>query len=1510
MNLPVEQDHLASAAGRRAADSLYGRWRPDEVEDVYSLAFAAGALGRLAELMRDAPEAEKASRRGAKYGAESLTSRPYQGIIEQLQNADDLGATEVRIAVSAGNLLIVHNGKRVQLAHVVAMVMPWLTTKDDDPTASGRFGIGQGTLGALGGPIEIHCDPYHFAIEPEGPARLEPPVAIPRFYSPSATATLVRVPLFAEVDRDQLIDFVRALGTHALLFLKSVERLVLFELTPEIAVDVDYQLERHETQAVAVRIGDDTLSAQCFELIDTGSGGRFVRYSLDRPVSVDDRRHHKATGVSTYLGVVLPVAHEPLGGFYDRLPLPIQSRLPFSVSAQFDPDAARSTLLRRRWNERRLADLGDLVVSVALDRFETTAANGWWATPLLSEISDVSDEWVADHIRELMVHSCQTTLAGRLRLPAGADGDRRPLSETAYEELALDGLLTDGDQTALAPGRFPVSASTRDPEGRWRDVMEELGVSQCITVTEALAMFDWSDEELGDREPSWYVRMARAAIDDGLTEALLWKRCILLADGTRVEPPGHSDPQSLVCNVAPESLASRLGLALQLHPDYLGEDENSRTVVAALKQAGVLLDEVDSSDEALEVLAREGRDETIRVSDEQLVALRDAFERLDDERQRDLGPRIGRNIELRGRIYDSAGRAQDAWVSPGAAYLPATIDREKDSFARAAAHAMGLPWVDPTYARILKRAGGRREIGAQRFLGRLGAATAPRLERAHNEVQPYKRDARAVSLVFGVDRPSIQIQELESAAPGVMHLMDDRWCPDLDAVISDIRSDRTRGRQKRGLALIGVLASAWTRSYAEHVHAKAVWGSDGYWGERGQVISTWLARAATQPWLPNAAGSLKPPCELYLPTDENRLAYGNDRRSLVARLSPTVLRSPVLAALRIKTGPSASSLILRLEELRAGQSGAIDTVELWNIYQLLSLKCPPADARGQLVDDVSVQELRTAFSGNNPEGHGLIFVDGRWHGPNELFKGPRIFGKHRAFVASSSALEPLWRTLAVPSPGPRDCIAVLREIAGDPLQPDDRGVVMETMRALASQLDAMSPQLRSQLRSIPLWTWAGWVADRPVYAVEDDAIALQLAAQAAVWRSGFTSPSELGGLLSAIGVVLLRPEDFVPGALKGSGFTAGDSLRRRFAAAVSHLREELIRGDRRLYDGLTVSWSDLAAALVILDPDLTLTVSRTNAPPLVAKADAHMHRQPLAMLLRSEDDGGAADRGGLAVAALFNGDRQKIAFAWESMWTRAGAGAQLEGLVLPEADGVPDGAEPLLHLKAQAHARGARTGSRRAIAAPAQGTVTIKQLKDISSLAPDEGAVVNLGAMTAGVIFPVPKPLIRPAGGGSQATPSDGTPRVTSAVLPPTSQREQLALDAVRQALRAETKDMTDLRAQHGVGADAIDDLKQFYEIKMSSSADIPDEVTLTQSEVERARAEPGFFLAVVSGLERESGALRVRFISDPLTRLAIRVRGDLTLSGIRTAEALEFVFHPNNEAGSKGPEQTASSPP
>src|SRR4051794_30169613 len=116
--MTVETQYSDTDLGRAAAERLVHDW--PELHDLaerVSVEFAAAAVERLAELIESQPALFQASRRGSERGAESLSARPFQGVLESLQNGDDLGATELRVGLRRKgpqkDLLIVHNGDSI-----------------------------------------------------------------------------------------------------------------------------------------------------------------------------------------------------------------------------------------------------------------------------------------------------------------------------------------------------------------------------------------------------------------------------------------------------------------------------------------------------------------------------------------------------------------------------------------------------------------------------------------------------------------------------------------------------------------------------------------------------------------------------------------------------------------------------------------------------------------------------------------------------------------------------------------------------------------------------------------------------------------------------------------------------------------------------------------------------------------------------------------------------------------------------------------------------------------------------------------------------------------------------------------------------------------------------------------------------------------------------------------------------------------------------------------------------
>src|SRR3954453_14735988 len=87
-------------AGRAAARRLWQEWdRSPQVHDPLTTGFAAAALDELERLQGEMPGVFRDVLKHAESGAEQLTVDPFHGVLEVIQNADDLGATELKVAI-------------------------------------------------------------------------------------------------------------------------------------------------------------------------------------------------------------------------------------------------------------------------------------------------------------------------------------------------------------------------------------------------------------------------------------------------------------------------------------------------------------------------------------------------------------------------------------------------------------------------------------------------------------------------------------------------------------------------------------------------------------------------------------------------------------------------------------------------------------------------------------------------------------------------------------------------------------------------------------------------------------------------------------------------------------------------------------------------------------------------------------------------------------------------------------------------------------------------------------------------------------------------------------------------------------------------------------------------------------------------------------------------------------------------------------------------------------------
>ena len=1475
----------AREAADRVADGKAALFEPATEAE------ARAAVQRLGEHFEQLLGGFKAALEGASDGASQNSSDRLQCLAELVQNADDVGATEVHIQLRSGELRASHNGEAVRLKDVFAIATPYLTTKREDADATGKFGIGLSAFRALSDMLEVHCAPYHVRIG-------EPPVTwLDRSERPRDLDGLERttfaIPLSdGQLALEGLVDWFDRWDDAALLFLRYVRRITLLSPLGDPVRSLGIAC-RSEGQ-LSCDIDAPWLLRQRAQADD---GRSWVIYGAEIPPPANVGRAHKATGPTTPVAVAFPLDASRSGHVYAGLPLEPVS-WPLLVNAQFDPTTNRRELSDTDWN-RALVDLIAGVWSEAvLDLFECDPHTAWHAIPLPEDSKEGRAEPVTRALEEAILREARRTVASQVSFSVSGHGHMR-LSQLAVEAEALEGILQDAETARLAGLKATLPLEVRDPAGQWRLVLNdwrshEAGLSDEVSVEQALGL-------VGDKERpvARSIALVAAALENGFGTRLQQLPCAIASDGRRLVPPANDSVAALCVESA--ALAAQLGIATMLHPAHLAAGDGAPRVLAWLTECGALLDRGDDT-EVLHRLAAAGKYGDfldVPLTDAQLRALRDALESLAPDTQNRLGPDIGRAIRLEAHKFDVAGHKQASAERPVDAYLPRAIETRIDSFAAAAATAPGPVWLSNHYKTVLRSEAGREGIGAQRLLRLLGAETAPRL-RPHPALsdpsisKSYSNDERRGLPQSLAASPEARVAAMQER--GASHTLEDHDCPDLLAVIVDISRERHGNRRReRAAALLSALGRAWDVRLSPYAEVDAADGSWG-WKSRGRVPAFWLAQAGDVAWLDDESGAARKPIELRVRTPGNEALRGEDWPNFLHTDLDRPTHRAALAALGTLSDPNRTELVRQLRELRsASQHDSVVTRDVRHsaelVYRALarSLDGRSADA------DLSQNQLRREF-----DRHRLVLTDHGWLMRSAALAGPPIFGAWRPFAPSARECARLWKTLRLRTPSAEDCVAVIKKVTyrrRRKLDQTEQGPFLDTLRALARHFENGAIVEREVLRGLALWTSMGWKRDRPVYATDDPVLTAGLHGKLPIWQPG----GQLGqfrSLLEPLRISEIRTSD---SRVVDSEVAALDyNLTEYFRRALEVLRDDLQRNEPELACGITISWDSLAEYTVKVHPDLRLVVAIHTGEEYTCAVKAMVDPALATVFVADETALGHVDGGGRALAALFVGEGRRVAHDWRVAWDHAGVESEVQRIELASDRVAREEREFTDRSQMSTPSdvgRNNRTATR-----STDGDTGIggreEQGASRSTNAPrflvdsDLYVVAIQDGRAAPSVRPrnsnTERPTVR--GNGELIEPT-GNSRAPRNRLPLREfsdvDRENVGFEFFQKALDSEGREITDLRTQRGVGADAVDENGNFYELKVFAGPE-PNDVTLTASEVRRARTTDSFFLVVVSKIEDDDARPRVRLIADPLRQLHPTDRRSIELTGVReTSDAL-----------------------
>ena len=493
-------DESLRALARTAASKVLARDKTDLPVDPRDPRFASEYILECDRLLAATPLLLQDALESAGHAAEGTNVDPYQGVVEVLQNAEDRSARNVRVmlreAPSGQQMLIAHDGLPVEYGHVLAMILPFVSTKRDDADQRGRFGIGLKTLRRICTDIQVHGSPYHFgsgaavSIVEHAP---EPPV--PNFYDPTLDTLLV-LDLERDFDRQRFEAWFAEWSDDGLIFLDHVRRFAFHHDAQTVTAHETKATGWNDVQVVGgelVRLERRTVTA----------GGR--RYLVHRgvvAVPYEQERFHKRTGTTTAISVATAGVEEAFGLFV-ALRTRIPTALPYAFDAQFDPIASREGIQDNKWNSWLLHQLGHVLAEAATSAIADERSLAWNLIAVPGE-GLREDRWPSNALDEALEFA-RTKFAALVRFDTAKD---RTLAAIAYEAATLSALLDESDVAALAPDHLSLVEKLRDRRGRWRTVLDALAIARRLEPSDLIG--GMASGLFSGKHDEWWVEAVAA----------------------------------------------------------------------------------------------------------------------------------------------------------------------------------------------------------------------------------------------------------------------------------------------------------------------------------------------------------------------------------------------------------------------------------------------------------------------------------------------------------------------------------------------------------------------------------------------------------------------------------------------------------------------------------------------------------------------------------------------------------------------------------------------------------------------------------------------------------------------------------------------------------------------------------------------------------------------------------------------------------------------------------------
>lgn len=438
-------------------------------------------------------------------------------IYELLQNAEDARASNVRFTLTCDAVEFEHDGKRLfDIKDVESITSIALSTKRDDPTSIGQFGVGFKAVFAYTKTPEIYSGDFHFRIHdlvvPDTDAVSKSALGgnETRFVLPFDH--LIKLPAKAA---EEVEIALRALGDSTLLFLKNIHTIEY--LLPNDTLGSIERIE-HENGRIEIRSrhpgGEESVShwlrfkkdAQVADKKGKSQNHMVaVAYALQK---IEDEKNKKRQSVDWE---IVPLDHGQVSIYFPALKE--ASNLRFHIHAPFASTVARDSVRDCEANNQLRNHIAELVVeSLTSIRDEGMLTVGFLSV-LPNSMDNLSEFYkpILEAVVEEFKNNALTPTRSGIHAPA----------TKLYRGLSrIAEVFGDNDLSLLKNSETVLWAANPPPQKQRADrfleslVIKEFGWWDLINIL-SLSGFQWDvrknyrqriEDWIAGKDDSWLMR--------------------------------------------------------------------------------------------------------------------------------------------------------------------------------------------------------------------------------------------------------------------------------------------------------------------------------------------------------------------------------------------------------------------------------------------------------------------------------------------------------------------------------------------------------------------------------------------------------------------------------------------------------------------------------------------------------------------------------------------------------------------------------------------------------------------------------------------------------------------------------------------------------------------------------------------------------------------------------------------------------------------------------------------